>query len=71
MPFHITASKTYQLNDVETHTTRIEIYTKSKKMKKTITEQLKEKGYEVRSKFVSKIPERVESREFVMVIGRE
>ena len=71
MPFHITATKTYQLNDVETHTTKIEIYTKSRKMRDRLLEQLKEKGYEVRSKFVSKIPERVESREFVMVIGGE
>jgi len=71
MPFYITATKTYQLNDVETHTTKIEVYTKSRKMKKTITEQLKEKGYEVKSKFVSKIPARVESREFVLVLGKE
>ena len=71
MSFHITATKTYQLNDVETHTTKIEIYTKSRKIKKTITEQLKEKGYEVKSKFISKIPARVESREFVLVLGKE
>jgi len=72
MPYQIIATKREWVNDIEQYTTKIEIYVKSKKMKDKIKQVFEERGYEVSSKFVNKLPDNtMKFSEYILVKKNE
>lgn len=67
MPYHLTIEKKEQVNDIETYSTGAEILIKSKRLCDRIKSAFEEKGYDVKVKFISKIPEVKEFNEFVLI----